>query len=82
MPRLKLLTSKHPKEPGEFGTVGTGPLNPDGEHVTVQTHPLQEAAIAVGVVGNGAVARCRPMVSITAAWWKSVWVSTPPTTAI
>jgi hypothetical protein len=61
-----------PQEPGEFGAVGASPFAP-----TVSTSPCERIHSnrrrqPSGVVGNGAVARCRPMESITAAWWKSV----------
>lgn len=66
---------------GQAGVVGAGALHPEGAHLPIISSPGQQLLIAGGVVGNPASASGRPTASMTAAWWVSLWVSTPTVTA-
>lgn len=56
-------------------------FHPGGGMAHVLRSAIDTECLSFAVAGYWVV-RCRPIESITTAWWKSVWVSTPPTNAV
>jgi hypothetical protein len=62
----------------QAGAIGSSAFHPDGVQAAERAHPLHQVGVTGRGGGDSASASRRPFISATAAWWVSLWVSTPP----